>query len=105
MEDFRRLKANKIWNRKTFKKLFKFGNLRIYCANDECYEARFVTEDGTKFEYKMSRAKVMEHVEKHSAHPDKYLTNKGLVVTHFHAMAIAWYKLTHLPKNMILNNI
>lgn len=105
MEDFRRLKANKIWNRKTFKKLFKFGNLRIYCAKDECYVARFVAEDGTKFEYKMSRAKVMEHVKKHSAHPDKYLTNKGLVVAHFHAMAIAWYKLTHLPKNMTLNNI
>lgn len=29
-KEFRRLKANKIWNRKTFKKLFKFWNLRIY---------------------------------------------------------------------------
>lgn len=72
--------------------------MEFYCANDECYEARFVAEDGTKFEYKMSRAKVMEHIEKHSAQPEKYLTNKGLIVAHFHAMAIAWYKLTHLPK-------
>ena len=72
--------------------------MEFHCANDECYEARFVDEDGTKFEYKMSRAKVMEHVERHSAHPEKYLTNKGLVVAHFRAMAIAWYKLTHLQK-------
>ena len=85
----------------------KYGikEMEFYCANDECYEARFVADDGTKFKYKMSHANVMEHVEKHSAHPDKYLTNKGLVVAHFHAMAIAWYKLTHLPKNMTLNNI
>ena len=74
--------------------------MEFYCANDECYEAYFVAEDGTKFEYKMSRAKVMEHVEKHSAHTEKYVTNKRLVVAHFHAMAIAWYKFTHFPKSI-----
>ena len=79
--------------------------MECYCAKDECYEARFVSEDGTKFKYKMARAKVMEHVERHRLRPEKYLTNKGLVVAHFHAMAIAWYKLTHLQKNMTLNNI
>ena len=74
----------------------KYGikEMEFYCANDECYEARFVAEDGTKFEYKMSRAKVMEHIEKHSAHPETYITNKGLVVSHFHRLAMAWYALT-----------
>lgn len=71
--------------------------MEFYCANDECYEARFVAEDGTKFEYKMSRAKVMEHVERTSAHPEKYLTNKGLVVAHFHRMAKYWYAMTRKP--------
>jgi len=40
MEEFRRLKANKIWNRKTFKKLFKFGNLRIYITCNLRLKAR-----------------------------------------------------------------
>lgn len=71
--------------------------MEFYCANDECYEARFVAEDGSKFEYKMSRAKVMEHVERTSAHPEKYLTNKGLVVAHFHRMAKYWYAMTRKP--------
>ena len=71
--------------------------MEFYCANDECYEARFVAEDGTKFEYKMSRAKVMEHVERTSEHPEKYLTNKGLVVAHFHRMAKYWYAMTRKP--------
>lgn len=62
--------------------------MEFYCANDECYEARFVVDYGTKFKYKMSRAKVMEHVERHRLHPEKYLTNKGLVVAHFHAMQL-----------------
>lgn len=76
--------------------------MEFYCANDDCYEARFVAEDGSKFEYNMSRSKVMEHVKKHSAHQETYLTNKGLIVAHFHAMAIAWYKLSHLPKKIVL---
>lgn len=42
----------------------------------------------------------MEHVDRFSAHPDKYLDNKGLVVAHFHRMARAWYRATHLSKNM-----
>ena len=72
--------------------------MSFFCGDDTCFVATFVANDGQRFEFKMSRAKVMEHVEKHSTHPEKYLTNKGLVVAHFHAMAIAWYKLTHLPK-------
>ena len=43
----------------------------------------------------------MEHVERFSAHPDKYLYNKGLVVAHFHLMARAWYRATHLSNNMV----
>lgn len=45
MEDFRRLKSNKIWNRKTFKKLFKFGNLRIYITWNLRLKARNKRDD------------------------------------------------------------
>lgn len=45
MEEFRRLKANKIWNRKTFKKLFKFGNLRIYITWNLRLKARNKRDD------------------------------------------------------------
>ena len=45
MEEFRRLKANKIWNRKTFKKLFKFGNLRIYIMWNLRLKARNKRDD------------------------------------------------------------
>ena len=49
----------------------------------------------------LQQTKVMEHVERFSAHPEKYLDNKGLVVAHFHRMARAWYRATHLSKNMV----
>lgn len=45
MEEFIRLKANKIWNRKTFKKLFKFGNLRIYITWNLRLKARNKRDD------------------------------------------------------------
>ena len=68
------------------------------CADDNCFKARFVTENNETFDFSCSRQKVMEHVERYSAHPEKYLTNKGLLVAHFHRMAIVWYKKTHLTK-------
>ena len=72
--------------------------MEFACADDNCYKAKFVTENDETFDFTCSRQKVMEHVERYSAHPEKYLTNKGLVVAHFHRMAIAWFKKTHLPK-------
>ena len=48
-----------------------------------------------------SRAKVMEHVERFYAHLEKYIDNKGLVAAHFHQMARAWYRATHLSNNMV----
>ena len=45
METFRNTKANEIWNRKTFKKLFKFGNLRIYITWNLRLKARNKRDD------------------------------------------------------------
>ena len=74
--------------------------MEFYCGDDACFEARFKDENGETFEFKASRQKVMEHVEKYAKHPEEYLTNKKLVVAHFHRWAIAWYKKTHLPKSL-----
>lgn len=73
--------------------------MSFYCGDDACFVATFENQDGQKFEFKMSRQKVMEHVERHSAHPERYLTNKGLVTAHFHNMAKAWYDLICGAKN------
>ena len=80
----------------------KYGikEMEFYCANDNMYQARFTDENGETFTFNASRAKVMEHVERFYVHPDKYLYNKGLVVAHFHQIARAWYRATHLSKNM-----
>lgn len=81
--------------------VFMFDNdikeMSFYCGDDTCFVATFVSNDGQRFEFKMSRAKVMEHVERTSAHPEKYITNKGLVVAHFHRMAKYWYAMTRKP--------
>lgn len=45
MEEFKKEKANLIWNRKTFKKLFKFGNLRIYITWNLRLKARNKRDD------------------------------------------------------------
>jgi hypothetical protein len=73
--------------------------MEFYCANDDRYEARFVDENGAIFTYNASRAKVMEHVKMFAAHPERYETNKDLVVSHFHAMARAFYTMAHLPQD------
>lgn len=80
----------------------KYGikEMEFYCDNDNTYQARFTYENGETFTFNASRANVMEHVERFSAHQEKYLENKGLVVAHFHQMARAWYRATHLSKNM-----
>ena len=81
----------------------KYGikEMEFYCDNDNMYEARFTDENGETFTFNASRAKVMEHIERFSEHPEKYLYNKGFVVAHFHQMARAWYRATHLSKNMV----
>ena len=81
----------------------KYGikEMEFYCSNDNMYQARFTDENGETFTFNASRAKVMEHVERFSAHPENYLDNKGLVVAHFHQMARALYRATHLSKNMV----
>ena len=78
----------------------KYGikEMEFYCDNDNMYEARFTDENGETFTFNSSREKVMEHVERFAKHPELYITNKTLVVAHFHAMALAFYAMAHLPK-------
>ena len=78
----------------------KYGikEMEFYCANDNMYQARFTDENGETFTFNASRAKVMEHVERFSSHPELYVTNKTLVVSHFHRMALAFYAMAHLSK-------
>ena len=80
----------------------KYGikEIEFYCDNDNMYQAMFTDENGETFTFNASRAKVMEHVERFASHPELYVTNKNLVVSHFHRMARAWYRATHLSKNM-----
>ena len=73
--------------------------MEFYCDNDNMYQARFTDKNFETFTFTSSSAKVMEHVERFSAHTENYLDNKGLVVAHFHQMARAWYRATHLSKN------
>ena len=79
----------------------KYGikEMEFYCDNDNnMYEARFTDENGETFTFNASRAKVMEHVERFASHPELYVTNKNLVVSHFHRMALAFYAMAHLSK-------
>ena len=78
----------------------KYGikEMEFYCDNDNMYQARFTDENGETFTFNASRAKVMEHVERLAKNPELYITNKTLVVAHFHAMALAFYAMAHLPK-------
>ena len=78
----------------------KYGikEMEFYCDNDNMYEARFTDENGETFTFNSSRAKVMEHVERFAKHPELYITNKTLVVAHFHAMALAFYAMADLSK-------
>ena len=45
------------------------NEIEFYCDNDNMYQARFKDENGETFTFNASRAKVMEHVERFSAHP------------------------------------
>ena len=49
----------------------KYGikEMEFYCDNDNMYQARFTDENGETFTFNASRANVMEHVERFSAHP------------------------------------
>lgn len=75
--------------------------MEFYCYNDNMYQARFTDKNFETFTFTSSSAKVMEHVERFYAHPEKYLDNKGLVVAHFNLIARAWYHATHLSNNMV----
>lgn len=83
-----------------FMRDYDIKDMSYYCANDECFEARFTTNQGEEFLFTASRAKVMEHVERFASHQELYVTNKNLVVSHFHYMAMEWYAKTHLPKSL-----
>ena len=78
----------------------KYGikEMEFYCDNDNMYQAMFTDENGETFTFNASRAKVMEHVERFASHPELYVTNKNLVVSHFHRMALAFYAMAHLSK-------
>lgn len=67
-----------------------------YCGDDACFVAKFDVGDGV-FTFKMSRAKVMEHIERTCKHPEVYMTNKKLVVEHFHTLARRWFLMTRTP--------
>ena len=72
--------------------------MEFCCDNDNMYKARFTDENFETFTFNASRANVMEHVERFAKHPELYITNKTLVVAHFHDMALAFYAMAHLPK-------
>ena len=78
----------------------KYGikEMEFYCDNDNMYQARFTDENGETFTFNSSSAKVMEHVERFASYPELYVTNKNLVVSHFHRMALAFYAMAHLSK-------
>ena len=78
----------------------KYGikEMEFYCANDNMYQARFTDENGETFTFNASSAKVMEHVERLASHPELYVTDKNLVVSHFQRMALAFYAMAHLSK-------
>ena len=77
---------------------YSIKEMEFYCDNDNMYQARFTDENGETFTFNASRAKVMEHVESFASHPELYVTNKNLVVSHFHRMALAFYAMAHLSK-------
>ena len=78
----------------------KYGikEMEFYCDNDNMYQARFTDENGETFTFNASRAKVMEHVERFASHPELYVTNKNLVVSHFHRMALAFHAMAHVSQ-------
>lgn len=77
---------------------YNVKSMEFACADDNCFKAHFVDENGETFDFTASRQKVLEHIERFNAHPERYIANKGLCVAHFHRMAINWYKKTHLSK-------
>lgn len=77
---------------------FGIRSMEFACADDSNYVATFVDENNETWRFTASRRVVLEHVERFTKKPEKYLTNKALVVSHFHHMAMAWYAKTHLPK-------
>lgn len=84
----------------TFTIDYGIKEMEFYCGDDACFVARFTDENGNTFEFKASKQKVIEHVENFARNPEYYLTNKTLLVNHFHRWAMAWYAKTHLPKSL-----
>lgn len=77
---------------------YGLSEMSFSCDDDSHFEAVFVSKvDGETFTYVMSRQKVMEHIERVSKYPERYVTDKKLVAAHFHVMAMAWYRATHFP--------
>ena len=88
----------KTQNETIFMTKYGIKEMEFYCDNDNMYQAMFTDENGETFTFNASRAKVMEHVERFASHPELYVTNKNLVVSHFHRMALAFDAMAHLSK-------
>ena len=66
---------------------YNVKSMEFACADDNCFKAHFVDENGETFDFTASRQKVLEHIERFSAHPERYISNKGLCV------ATAWLSI------------
>lgn len=79
-----------------FMNVYAIQAMEISCENDSCFVATFISEDNQKFEFKMTKQKVMEHIERTCSHVEMYLMNKRLVEAHFKRMARTWYAMTRV---------
>ena len=70
--------------------------MEFACMDDHCYKATFVDKNNETWKFMATRDMVLEHVTKFCKNVEPYKTNKALLVAHFHLMAIAWYKKTHV---------
>lgn len=77
---------------------YQLKSMEFACKDDNCYKATFINEKGETWQYTVSREDVLEHVKAFARHPECYETNKALLVTHFHHMAMYTYSRGHLPK-------
>lgn len=75
---------------------YNLKEFETYCANDDCYEARYTTKEGKTEKWCSSRERVMEHVRKTSKYPERYEQDKDLIVAHFRLMARVHYAHKHI---------
>lgn len=80
---------------------YQLKSMEFACKDDNCYKATFINEKGETWQYTASREDVLEHVKAFARHPELYETNKTLLVTHFHQMAMYNYSRGHFPKSIL----